>query len=289
MAEQTTQNADAAKGAISRLRAIRLTWPAVLLFTALLAQAPHAGTVFFRIAPDHATDFENWFVFLGAFVYAIALEGATAYFVWHNKLAWAIAFATFSIMHNVAYYMPDGWAFNIAGEQLTLRYIVSGILISASLPIAIAAFSHVHVEERNKQQAGPAPAPAKRNAAPRRYFWQFWRPRSAVTAATNTPQRDRQTGLESLGDKNPTATITESEIEPHSAPPMGTAQALDDGGKPTEPAKSGKRPVNPNRDRALQMRNEGFTASEIAGLLGEKESTVASWLYRGAQKNGVAK
>jgi hypothetical protein len=119
---------------------------AALLFTALLAQAPHAATVFIRIAPDDV-HWEAWgLAILGGVVYAIALESATAYFVWRNKMRWAIAFAAFSIMHNVAYYMPGAWTFNIAGAELSLRYIVSALLISASLPIAIAAFSHVHVE-----------------------------------------------------------------------------------------------------------------------------------------------
>ncbi len=139
---------------------------AALLFTALLAQAPHAATVFIRIAPTDV-HWEAWgLAILGGVVYAIALESATAYFVWRNKMRWAIAFAAFSIMHNVAYYMPGAWSFDIAGATLPLRYIVSALLISASLPIAIAAFSHVHVEtmarepqdaEKEKPTETPAP------------------------------------------------------------------------------------------------------------------------------------
>jgi len=123
---------------------------AALLFTALLAQAPHAATVFIRIAPTDVHWEVAGLAILGGVVYAIALESATAYFVWRNKMRWAIAFAAFSIMHNVAYYMPGAWKFDIAGAELTLRYIVSALLISASLPIAIAAFSHVHVESQAK-------------------------------------------------------------------------------------------------------------------------------------------
>jgi hypothetical protein len=59
--------------------------------------------------------------------------------------------------------------------------------------------------------------------------------------------------------------------------------------KATQRRQPAKRTANPNREQALHLRSEGFVASEIAGLLNEKESTVASWLYRGAQKNGVAK
>lgn len=121
-----------------------------LLFIALLAQAPHAATVFIRIAPQDVQWEVWWLAVLGGVVYAIALESATAYFVWRNKMRWAIAFAAFSIMHNVAYYMPGAWTFNVAGAELSLRYIVSALLISASLPIAIAAFSHVHVESQVK-------------------------------------------------------------------------------------------------------------------------------------------
>lgn len=128
----------------------RLQWPAVLLFVALLAQAPHAAAVFIRIAPHGAT-WEVATSFVGAWVYAVALEGATAYFVWRNKLGWAIAFATFSVAHNVAYYMPEAWTFDLWGATLTVRYVFSAVLISLSLPIAIAAFSHVQADERHKQ------------------------------------------------------------------------------------------------------------------------------------------
>ena len=124
----------------------RANWAAILLFSALLAQAPHAAWVFLRIAPhDDAPGFSVAIALaiLGAVVYAIALEGATAYFVWHNAGRIAVAFAVFSFLHNVAYYMPIEWGVNAWGAWLTVRFILSMLLISASLPIAIAAFSHV--------------------------------------------------------------------------------------------------------------------------------------------------
>lgn len=127
------------------LQAHRPSWPAVLLFTALLAQAPHAAAVFIRIAP-HGAPWEVATSFVGAWVYAIALEGATAYFVWRNKLSWDIAFAVFSVAHNLAYYMPSAWTVDVFGATLEVRYIFSALLISASLPIAIAAFSHVQAK-----------------------------------------------------------------------------------------------------------------------------------------------
>ena len=124
----------------------RANWAAILLFSALLAQAPHAAWVFLRIAPhDDAPGFSVAIALaiLGAIVYAIALEGATAYFVWHNAGRIAVAFTVFSFLHNVAYYMPIEWGVNAWGAWLTVRFILSMLLISASLPIAIAAFSHV--------------------------------------------------------------------------------------------------------------------------------------------------
>lgn len=126
-------------------------WAGVLLFAALLAQAPHAAWVFLRVAP-HDAGWEIAIALVGAVVYAIALEGATAYFVWQDARRIAAAFAVFSFLHNVAYYMPELWGFELWGATLTARFILSMLLISASLPIAIAAFSHVQAERRNVQE-----------------------------------------------------------------------------------------------------------------------------------------
>lgn len=133
----------------------RANWAAILLFSALLAQAPHAAWVFLRIAPhDDAPGLSVAIALavLGAVVYAIALEGATAYFVWHNAGRIAVAFAVFSFLHNVAYYMPIEWGVNAWGAWLTVRFILSMLLISASLPIAIAAFSHVQANRATANQ-----------------------------------------------------------------------------------------------------------------------------------------
>ncbi len=125
-----------------------ITAPAILLFTALLAQAPHAAFVFNRVS-QHSAEWEVWAGALGALVYAIALEGATAYFVWKNNMWWAVGFAAFSIAHNIAYYMPATWTFTAWGAELTVRDTFSAILISVSLPVAIAAFSHVQAQARH--------------------------------------------------------------------------------------------------------------------------------------------
>jgi len=138
------------------LKQHNITAPAVLLFTALLAQAPHAAAVFMRIAP-HDQPWEVYTSFVGAWVYAIALEGATAYFVWKNQRDWAIGFALFSVAHNVAYYMPATWTFYAWGTELTVRNTFSAVLISVSLPVAIAAFSHVQAQVRDSHTVTDAP------------------------------------------------------------------------------------------------------------------------------------
>jgi hypothetical protein len=237
---------------------------AALLFTALLAQAPHAAAVFIRIAPNDM-QWEVQLSMLGGIVYAIALESATAYFVWRNNMRWAIWFAVFSILHNVAYYMPGAWAFIIAGAELSLRYIVSALLISASLPIAIAAFSHVQAENgktaKEDEQNGegenqPAETP------------------TTHTAPKKTPS--------SRGDV-PSATTGHSDVVP-TAEQAGETDVLT---PPTEQAQDV--PTHDTRTQAMQLRDEGYTAAEIARMTGAKYSTVQSWLRRASvQTNGVA-
>ena len=223
---------------------------AALLFTALLAQAPHAATVFIRIAP-HDVEWEVWgLAILGGIVYAIALESATAYFVWRNKMRWAIAFAAFSIMHNVAYYMPGAWTFDVAGAQLSLRYIVSALLISASLPIAIAAFSHVHVESQAK---------------------------TADEKPVKTPAE-----LPTPNDTTP------APIAPPS-PSGGHSEATGKSRKPRGTAKAGKSVVSPETKAIiLNAVNNGATVPDVASEFSISPNTVRSWIARTAkQTNGV--
>ena len=143
-------------------------WPGILLFAALLAQAPHAAWVFMRIAPPHELWWETGIAFVGAVVYAVALEGATAFFVWRDSRWLAGGFATFSFLHNVVYYMPESWHVDAWGATLSVRYILSAVLISASLPVAIAAFSHVQSGDKQtdkqpaKQHDTQDRTPAKR-------------------------------------------------------------------------------------------------------------------------------
>ena len=250
----------------------------IALVLALVAQGEHTAQVFAYFAhgsADHAQPL--------SYAFAGAVEVAVLLFVLkgHKHISYAFAVATFAT--NMVYYA-------IGGIDLLSVAVLPVLLLSVLLPGVIVGYSHTIAETHNTPAA---PALSTKPAKVRRHFWQFWRPRAEPTAATNIPQRDRQTGLESTVEIKAASAITQSETEAPSGTPVGAAQAQEGTGKPPakhgKPAKAAKRPANPNRDRALQMRSEGFNASEIAGLLNEKESTVASWLYRGAQKNGVAK
>ena len=256
----------------SELRKYVPSAAAALLFTALLAQAPHAATVFIRIAPSDVQWEVWWLAVLGGVVYAIALESATAYFVWRNKMRWAIAFAAFSIMHNVAYYMPGAWTFDIAGAQLSLRYIVSALLISASLPIAIAAFSHVHVETLAAVKSTPVPEylPA------------------VPSEATTAPQKKNKGygGAVSTVPAHPDA--TEAASEGVSVSPNHVEQTSQTDVLAPQPQAPSDVPTIDARTQALHLRDEGYTAAEIARMTGAKYSTVQSWLRRATvQTNGV--
>ena len=217
----------------------RANWAAILLFSALLAQAPHAAWVFLRIAPhDDAPGFSVAIALaiLGAIVYAIALEGATAYFVWHNAGRIAVAFAVFSFLHNVAYYMPIEWGVNAWGAWLTVRFILSMLLISASLPIAIAAFSHVQANRATANQPTitvQTQAPEPLQPDPERFAVQT----PVQTTAKQDPATRRSAILAHLGNgwngshpaKGIIATIA-AEFGANSSTVYRDLQALQDAG-----------------------------------------------------------
>lgn len=216
-----TNNADRAPtigiGAINLLKSPLATL--VVLCSALLAQLPHAADVFRMIVMG-----SDWLAKLHSYTYAVALELAVLLFVVQRRNIESYFFAFVSILVNLSYYYLHGVA-------LISIAALPAWLISIALPLAIAQYSHLiaaSVDGVDGDTAKPA-KPVK----VRRHFWQFWRPRPEVTAATNTPQRDRQTGLESLEDKKTPDTITESEIEAPSAPPVGTAQAQEGEPDPT--------------------------------------------------------
>lgn len=97
----------------------------LVLFLALVAQIPHAQTVFYNAG--HVKNDTTWILSL---VFAIALESAVLMFVIHGWHTFSYAFAASSILVNAAYYdmLPD---------------VFVKILVSVILPVAIACYSHL--------------------------------------------------------------------------------------------------------------------------------------------------
>ena len=215
MAEQTTQNA--AQNATQKGRSASdlvlafFTSPLFMMAAlglALLAQGKHTADVF-AFWSHRGTPEWLFYAFAGG------VEIAVFIFVLHDHKRTSYAFAVGAFATNVVYYA-------IGGANLLSAELFPVLLLSVLLPGVIVGYSHT-IAEKPKITADAPAKPVK----PREHWWQFWRPRATASAVTNTPQRDRQTGLESLGDKTTTATITKSEIEAPSVPPVGVAQTQD--------------------------------------------------------------
>lgn len=183
------------------------------------------------------------------YAYAIALELAVLLFVVQRRNIESYLFAVVSVLVNLSYYA-------LHGVDLISIAALPAWLVSIALPAAIARYSHLLVDEPHAAKPG---------------------------ASTDTARRAHQKAPERTQSDAGTSVTTQTETAPHSAPPAGTTAHQTGVAKPPK----AKRAPNPNRERARQLRSEDFNTSEIARMLGEKESTVASWLYRDAQKNGV--
>lgn len=96
-----------------------------VLALGLISQIPHAQYVFFSAGHD-----KSWLGWFLALVFAIALESAVLVFVvrgWHIA---SYVFATSSVLINFGYYgmLPD---------------VFTKLLVSVTLPLAIACYSHL--------------------------------------------------------------------------------------------------------------------------------------------------
>lgn len=132
-----------------------------LLLIALTAQAPHAATVFHRVAPNGAPIL-SWVHAAG---YAVALEMTTLMFVVRGQRRLAWTFAAVSVAVNLLYYWTPG---------MTATHAMSALLISVALPLAIAMYSHdvarqAHAQESRqvaKEPVLPDVAPLMPDVAP---------------------------------------------------------------------------------------------------------------------------
>jgi hypothetical protein len=104
----------------------------VFLGLALYAQTPHTQNAFFELGHDKASAFATG----NSWAYAIALELAVLYFVVRGNFQASYIFAGVSVAMNVAYYTIHHHNMLDIGENWT-RW-----LVSVSLPVAIAYYSH---------------------------------------------------------------------------------------------------------------------------------------------------
>lgn len=105
----------------------------LFLVLALVAQIPHAASLFYRLEPDTTNLALRALHLLQAGLYAVALEGATYYFVQRRERDYSWGFAVASVATNLLYY---------AHYPATWLDIISFFFISAVLPISIALYSY---------------------------------------------------------------------------------------------------------------------------------------------------
>ncbi|MCB1972420.1 MAG: helix-turn-helix domain-containing protein [Geminicoccaceae bacterium] len=216
------------------------------LLLALCAQIPHAMYVFAHAPHSNA---EQYAIAIGewalAFAYAVAVESATFIFVAHNRKRAANGFAVASFAINLCYYAMHGIAL----------FAVDAIphwILSALLPLAIAAYSHV------TEHATDAPSEA---------------PAWLATLRTKLQSLRTQRPTEPLeGPEAPTeAPAHQPEPEAPTAP-----QETDEAEEYGIDFKS--LPDDRRRSWAARLIAQGRTRAEVAELFGVHPSTVGRWL-----------
>lgn len=183
-----------------------------------------------------------------------------------HAYAFAVAVETAVLLFVLAGHRRISYGFAIATALTNLSYYaMQGVdllsvqgapawLMSLLLPAAIVGYSHTIADA--PQQEKPT-KPATTNIQP-------VKPAKAPVAL-------------------PAGTLGHSSETPPDAAPAET------GDLPATPAEQPQDvPTHDTRTQALQLRDEGYTAAEIARMTGAKYSTVQSWLRRATvQTNGV--
>ena len=183
-----------------------------------------------------------------------------------HAYAFAVAVETAVLLFVLAGHRRISYGFAIATALTNLSYYaMQGVdllsvqgapawLMSLLLPAAIVGYSHTIADA--PQQEKPVDA-----------------------AATNIQPVEP---AKARGDV-PVGTLGHSSETPNDGTPAGT------GDLPATPAEQPQDvPTHDTRTQALQLRDEGYTAAEIARMTGTKYSTVQSWLRRATvQTNGV--
>ena len=183
-----------------------------------------------------------------------------------HAYAFAVAVETAVLLFVLAGHRRISYGFAIATALTNLSYYaMQGVdllsvqgapawLMSLLLPAAIVGYSHTIADAPQQEKT---PKPATTNIQP-------VEPAKAPVA-------------------RPVGTLGHSSETPPDDAPAET------GDLPATPAEQPQDvPTHDTRTQALQLRDEGYTAAEIARMTGAKYSTVQSWLRRATvQTNGV--
>lgn len=222
---------------------LRKSYVALLvLFLALVAQIPHAAYVF-NVAPYLALPVQpqsNLSAWLLAYAYAIALESATLMFVVHGHRRASYGFAGASFLVNMCYYAMHGVA-------LWSLVAFPAWLLSALLPVAIASYSHILAGAQDEPLQMPA-----------------W-----VTGAI-ARLRNRATPV--IADATPMQPTLQLATEDATPALQEEASVQEEPGDVQDDAQPDP------KERARQMKSEGFSNAQIAGMLQVNPSTVGRWL-----------
>lgn len=235
----------------------------VALMLALVAQGEHTAQVFAFFSHSNGRGAQPL-----AYAFAAAVEVAVLLFVLRGHKYISYAFAVATLCTNIVYYA-------IGGVDLLSVAVAPVLLLSALLPGVIVGYSHTiaetpHTATMQTHIATPAKA--------RRYRWQIWRKSATeLVAMNNLASAPVQTPV-----AIPAGTLGHPDANSGAAAPPVESPKQTTAADPTAP------PVIDTRTQAMQLRDEGYTASEIARMTGAKYSTVQSWLRRATvQTNGV--
>lgn len=183
---------------------------------------------------------------------AFALEVAVLIFVAQGNVRASWGFAAFSIAINLVYYHAQGEVWYHPQPQW---------LLSAGLPIAIALYSH--------QVAEPVHATAHDGAQP-----QY--------KGLSTQLDDMLFEIRSLQEEMETVQSKINPVQEHET----DAQSEDDIVQAELPIVQDD--IDP-KQRAAQLKSEGFSNQQIGDMLNVHRNTVGAWLRQPVQVNGYHK
>lgn len=223
------------------------------LVLALVAQLEHTAQVFMQVVDAHGI-----YAQVHSYAFAVAVETAVLLFVLagHRRISYGFAIAT--ALTNLSYYAMQG-------VDLLSVHGAPAWLMSLLLPAAIVGYSHTIADA---PRGGDLPEYS--HAMP--------------PEGTKEPRKKNKGYGGAVSPVQAQPVPAEQASEGVSATPAPAEQTGATSGQP----EGADVPTHDTRTQALQLRDEGYTAAEIARMTGAKYSTVQSWLRRATvQTNGA--